>query len=165
MKQTTKPGGGTDAGRGPEPASALLAARPGRMRDSLRALLAACPRIGAVDKAGDGAAALRRVAGQRPALLVLDTNLPDGAARKVLGQVRSRWPETRCLVLVESVRGREIAKAAGADRVLVRGFSTSELYVMIGELLPCKAGDAGVGAEAGRQAAADSARALDGGTG
>ena len=74
-----------DGKSGPEPALALIAARPGRMRDSLQALLAARFRTDAVDVADDSPAALRRVAAaSRPALLVLDTSLPGGAAWSLL---------------------------------------------------------------------------------
>jgi DNA-binding NarL/FixJ family response regulator len=135
------------------------------MRDSLQALLAAMPRIGAVDEADDGAAALRRVAASRPALLVLDTNLSDGAAWSVLKEIKSRWPQTQCVILAQSASQRETAQAAGADGVLIKGFSTAELYVMIDELLARRAGDVGQGAEAGQEPAATSAGALDGGAG
>ena len=127
---------GTETGaRGREPALALIAARPGRMRDSLQALLAAMPRIAAVDEVDDGSAALHRVAASRPALAVLDTNLSDGATWSVLKEIKSRWPQTQCVVLAQSASQREAAQAAGADGVLIKGFSTAELYLMIDELL------------------------------
>jgi DNA-binding NarL/FixJ family response regulator len=173
MKQTTKPGGGTDAGQRPEPTSALLAARSDRMRTSLQAVLAASPRIGAVDEADDGAAALHRVARQRPALLVLDTNLPDGRVWEVLKQVRGGPTLTRCVIMAENMRQLEMAKAAGADGVLIKGFSTAALYLMIDELLARRAESQVGGAEAGQELApgepatpaAGSAGVLDGGTG
>lgn len=155
MGRSTEPGG---RGR----TLALIAARPGRMRDSLQALLAAMPRIGAVDETDDGEATLDKVGVRRPALLLLDTNLSEGQVWNVLRHVKSRWPQTRCVILAENVRQRETALAAGADGVLIKGFSTAKLYVMIDELLACKA-------EAGRKVAAtagaDSAGELDGGTG
>jgi DNA-binding NarL/FixJ family response regulator len=143
------------------------------MRDSLQALLVAMPRIGAVGEADDGAAAIDKAAARRPALLVLDTNLPGAAAWGVLREFKSRWPETQCVILAQSASQRETAQAAGADGVLVKGFPTAELYVMIDELLACQAGDVGQGAKAGRGSApgdvatpaADSAGPLDGGTG
>ncbi len=160
MENSTEPGRSA-----PEPALALIAARPGRMRDSLQALLAAIPRIGAVDEADDGAAALHKVAASRPAVLVLDTNLSDGATWSVLKETKGRWPQTQCVVLARSASQRETAQAAGADGVLIKGFSTAELYVMIDELLACPAGEESQGAEAGQKLAADSAGAMYGGTG
>jgi DNA-binding response OmpR family regulator len=77
------------------------------------------------------------------------------------------------VILAESARQRDTAQAAGADGVLVKGFSTAELYVMIDELLTCPAGDKSQRAEAGQEeaagevatSAADSAGAKDGDTG
>jgi CheY-like chemotaxis protein len=37
--------------------------------------------------------------------------------------------------MAKRARQRETAQAAGADGVLIKGFSTAELYVMIDELL------------------------------
>jgi DNA-binding NarL/FixJ family response regulator len=90
-------------------------------------------------------------AASRPALLVLDTSLPGGAAWSLLKKIKSRWPHTHASWnMAKSARQRETAQAAGADGVLVKGFSTAELYVMIDELLACPAGNQVGGAEAGQ---------------
>jgi DNA-binding NarL/FixJ family response regulator len=107
-------------------------------------------------------------------LLVLDTSLPGGAAWSLLKKIKSRWPHTHASWnMAKSARQRETAQAAGADGVLINGFSTAGLYMMIDELLTCPAGDKGRRAEAGQEeaagevatSAADSAGAKDGDTG
>jgi DNA-binding response OmpR family regulator len=104
---------------------------------------------------------------------VLDTNLPDGRVWEVLKQVRGGPTLTRCVIMAENMRQLEMAKAAGADGVLIKGFSTAALYLMIDELLARRAESQVGGAEAGQELApgepatpaAGSAGVLDGGTG
>lgn len=136
----------------------LVAARPGRVRDGLRALLATIPWLKVIGQADDGASALEIVAEHQPALVLLDTNLPGGepfdggrpvrgrpvhgrpvrthsGAWAVLKQIKARWPQVRCLVLTGNGRQGQTARAAGADGVLIRGFSTAELLTAIERLL------------------------------
>jgi DNA-binding NarL/FixJ family response regulator len=112
----------------------LVAAMPGRMQDSLQALLETMPGV-VTDRAGDGAAALRMVVEQHPDLVLLDTNLPGEPGWGVLEQIKAQQPQTRCLVLAGSILQRQAAQAAGADGVLLKGFSTAELFATIEEML------------------------------
>ncbi len=112
----------------------LIVARPGRMRDSLQSLLAAAPLIDEIDQADDGASALR-ILERCPTLVLLDTNLPGGQVWEVLAQIRAQQPHTRCLVLADSARQRQMAWASGADDVLLKGFQTAELFAAIEKVL------------------------------
>jgi DNA-binding NarL/FixJ family response regulator len=112
----------------------LVAARPGRVRDGLQALLAAIPQIEIIGHADDGASALECVAEHKPALVLLDTNLPDGQVWTVLKQIKMRCPQARCLIISDTSQQRQAAKAAGADGVLLKGFLAAELVAVIKEL-------------------------------
>jgi CheY-like chemotaxis protein len=115
-------------------ASVLIAASPGRMRDSLRLLLSCALGSMAVDLADDSPTACQIVTEQCPALVLLDTNLPGGLP-VVLSFICSNGAQSRCLVLVDNVRQQREAHRAGADAALLRGFSAAELYVVVGRLL------------------------------
>ena len=114
---------------------ALLAAKPGRVRDGLQALLAAMPQIETIELANDSASALRMIARHWPALVLLDTNLPANGVWTVLEQVKTRWPQVRCLILTDNNRQRHMAQAIGADAMLIKGFPAMELFGAIKQLL------------------------------
>ena len=116
-------------------APVLIVARPGRMRDGLQALLAAMPQIGSVDLTDDGPSALSTAPNQHPALVLLDTRTSGDETLAVLRQIKTRWPLARCLLLVDTDRQRRLARAAGADGVLLKGFQADQLFATVEGLL------------------------------
>jgi len=116
-------------------ASALIVVRSPRIREGVRALLKSIPYLEIIDQADDGPSALKMVADHHPALVLLDSNLPDEEAWAVLKQTKALWPQTQCLVLATSAEQQWIAKAAGADEVLLTGFPASKFFTVIDGLL------------------------------
>lgn len=116
-------------------ATALAVARPGRLRDSLNALLLATPCIVKVDNADDGPTALRMLAESAPAIVFLDSDLLDNGAYAILRQIKAHWPQTRCIVLADDAQQRHHARANGADEALLRGFPVAELCATVERLL------------------------------
>ena len=116
-------------------ASVLIIAKPSRMRDGLRALLRTIPYLTIVGQADDSLTALKIVTEQHPKLLLLGANLPDDDIQAVLSQTKANWPETRSIVLADNFQRQWIAKAAGADRVLLAGFPPAKFVSTIAELL------------------------------
>ena len=116
-------------------ALALIVAGPGRFRDSLRALLAAAPQIKAVNKVDDASSALRAVAEHHPDLVLLDGSLSSNEIWTVLRQIKVEQPQTRCIVLGDNGRQQQEARAAGADAILIKGFSATKLFQVIERLL------------------------------
>lgn len=80
-------------------------------------------------------AALKRVIQYDPGLVLLDSHLPDNEVRVMLGQIKAERPHTRCLVLANTVEQQQVAKSAGADEVLLKGFSTTNLLEAIDKLM------------------------------
>jgi DNA-binding NarL/FixJ family response regulator len=115
--------------------SALIVARPGRMRNGLRALLRTIPRIEIVGQVDQGSAALEMVTLERSALVLLDSSLPFEEMRMALKQIKAEWPQTRCIVLVDNIQQQGMAQAAGADGVLLKGFAAETLFMTIDEVL------------------------------
>jgi DNA-binding NarL/FixJ family response regulator len=121
----------------PRPAgyAVLIAAPPGRLRDALQAMVRAVPRVAAAWLADDGPSALRAIADRAPALVLLDAELGDDEAWRVLGHVRAKWPRMPCLLLVGNSQQRQIASRLGADAVLLKGFAATTLAGMMHGLL------------------------------
>lgn len=107
-------------------AMALVVAPPGRLSDGWRALLLAIPEITDVRQANDAPSALGLVEALGPQLVLLDEALGEGSWH-LLDQIKKVAPQCHSIVLVCSVRQQQIALAAGADAVLLKGFSASHL--------------------------------------
>ncbi len=88
------------------------------VRRGLRGLLTAEPDIDVIGEAGTVASALARVTALRPDVAVLDVRLPDGDGVSACREIRSRLPETACLMLTsygdeQALLGAIMAGAAG----------------------------------------------------
>ena len=116
-------------------APVLIAAKPSRMRDSLRFLLKTVSQISVIDLADDSASALRMISEHHPALVLLDTNLPGEEMTAVLKQIKADGFQSRCLVLSDTFEQQREAQSAGADVVLVKGFPAAELFDIVEGLL------------------------------
>ena len=115
-------------------------------RLGVRDLLTAEPGIDVVGEAGTAASALARMPVLRPDVAVLDVRLPDGDGVEVCREIRSKLPETACLMLTaygddRALLGAIMAGAAGyvskvtcgaglvsAVRAVASGQSTLDLH-------------------------------------
>ena len=114
-----------------KPILALIVAAPSPLQDGLLALLTTSDQISVVLVAEEASLALRMVKDHHPNIVILDGHLPQ--ARMVLEQIKNKWTQTRCIVLVDSVEQERAFKEA--DAVLIEGFSPSRLMATIKELL------------------------------
>jgi len=108
---------GTDDGQR-QPISVFLLDDHEVVRRGVRDILAAEPDIEVVGEAGTTAEALGRIPASRPDVAVLDVRLPDGDGVLVCREIRSRLPETACLMLTsfgddQALLGAIMAGAAG----------------------------------------------------
>ena len=118
--------------------TALIVARPGELRDGVRALLAATPKIAHISEADDGTAALAIVRELCPQLAVLDCNIPVGDVPTLLTSIKAACPETKCLVLADGVEQQLEAESAGADVTVLKGFPAASLAQILARLLQVK---------------------------
>src|SRR5438132_10498227 len=93
---------------GPEPmawpeAQVLIVSRACPFTDGMRALPATIPAMDSIAQMDDAAAVLAFVA-HRTAVVVLDVGLQDEQGQAVVRQIRAASPQTRCLVLADSVQ-------------------------------------------------------------
>jgi DNA-binding NarL/FixJ family response regulator len=117
------------------PVSALIVARPGRMREGLRALLRTIPGIKIVEQVDRGSAALAMVTQERSTLVLLDSSLPSEEMWTAVKQIKAEWPQTQCIVVADTIRQQGMAHASGADGVLLKGFAAETLFTTIDEVL------------------------------
>jgi DNA-binding NarL/FixJ family response regulator len=101
------------------------------MRDSLHFLLRTVPGIETVGSADDSSSALRIISDLCPALVLLDTNLPGEDTVTVLRRLQADACRPRCLVLADTRQQQRDAMAAGADAVLLKGYTTTRLFQVI----------------------------------
>ena len=128
---------------------ALIIARPGPLREGLRAALSAVPCMRVVDEVDKATLALRIRLDPAPALILVSSESPGPGAVDVWEQIRAQWPEARYIILAETVQQQEQARAAGADLVLLKGFAASQLFVAVETLM----GDTGTGLATGGSSA------------
>ncbi len=124
----------------PNTVLALIAAKPGRLRDSLRALLTAIPQIDVVNQVDEGPLALKMVTQFHPTLVLLDSNLPSSEIQSTLKRIKGELPQPRCIVLVDNDQQQCDANNSGADAVLVKGFSVANLFGTVEKLLSVPGG-------------------------
>jgi DNA-binding NarL/FixJ family response regulator len=113
----------------------LIVARAGTWRDSLITLLRTMPGVCVLDPLVDCSALLQAVPERQPAVVLADINVLDDPPSTLLRELRTYRPSSRCLLFVESYRRKEEARDSGADAVLLKGFSTPELFDTVRDLL------------------------------
>ena len=114
---------------------AMLVARPGPLRDSLRALVSAIPFTGTI-VVEDAAAALDDLRRCHPALVVVDLDPADADIWRLLDVLSAKRPPVRHMFLVDTVEEQRLALTSGAKVALLKGFPASRLHRVIKGLLP-----------------------------
>jgi DNA-binding NarL/FixJ family response regulator len=115
-------------------ASILIIGPAGRLRDGLRTILHTFPGIGEIVAADDFKSGYEQAAKNHPSIVIIDADdsLEDECV--FLKQLLSRHDHARCLLIANTMRQAARARRVGADAVLLRGFSTSTLYLTLVDL-------------------------------
>lgn len=103
------------------------------VRAGLRLLLDAEPGLRVVSEAGDLDGAVRAVLGHKPAVLVLDLNMPGGASLEALPRLAEVSPDTRVVILTmqEDPQFAREALRAGALGYVLKEAADRELVEAI----------------------------------
>ena len=98
-----------------------------RARQSLKALLATWPLIGAVREATNGEEAIGSVEQARPDIVLMDVHMPVMNGLEATRRIKEHWPQVRIIAL--SIYGDYQADAlvAGADAFVSKGESPEKL--------------------------------------
>ena len=113
----------------------LIADDQKHARRSLRALVCATLPAAEVLEASSGLEALGLAASTRPELAILDVRMPEPDGLSVAREIRSRWPETRILVLTADLAFAGEALSAGADAFVAKWESPERLMSVLTSLL------------------------------
>ena len=112
----------------------LIVAPPGGLQIGLQALLAVLHDVDVL-VAAEGSLALDVVERHSPSLVILDDDLPGDAALLASNRIKARWPDIRCLVLVDDEQQRQRLEQSSADLLLVKGYPAAKLIAAVEGLL------------------------------
>lgn len=105
----------------------LIVARSGLLKDGLRALLMAIPRIDEIAEATDAKTALTAVEDLRPAVVLVDASFLAQAVRTLLTQIKIVSPQTKRIVIAETVHQMREINSTDAESVFLQGVPGVEL--------------------------------------
>ena len=102
-----------------------------RARQSLKALLATWPLIGAMREAANGEEAIGSVEQARPDIVLMDVHMPVMNGLEATRRIKEHWPQVRIIAL--SIYGdyQAEALAAGADAFVSKGVPPDKLLETI----------------------------------
>ena len=107
----------------------LIVSKAGRLRDSLRVLLKSCYPLAAIAETETSTSALQWLAADPCALVLVDAALPGEQAWQALDWFRA--PRARCVLLAHSLAHQKQAREAGANVILLDGFTAESLSAAV----------------------------------
>ncbi len=113
----------------------LIVAKPSPLRDSLRALVTALPRVNVIDVTDDIPSALQAVAKHSPDLVLLGGDFPAEEMWVFLRSIKNRSPQTLRLMLADTVGQKLEMEAPNAEAIHIKGATPAELVAAIEKLL------------------------------
>ena len=113
----------------------VIAAESGRLRDGLRAMLDSVLALETIAVVDDGPSALEAIRSGQPDLIILDAHLFDEDIAEFVCAISQERNGARCLVIADRLGQFRPILHAGADKVLLKGFSAAELSAAVGQLL------------------------------
>lgn len=113
----------------------LIMAKPGSLRRGLQSLISALNGIRAVGLVDHHAAALQMTQELHPALAILESDTSGNQILETLREIKHLSPQTKCIVLVDTVEKQQQAHLFGADAVILQGTAPDELVFTLEFLL------------------------------
>ena len=110
---------------------ALIIAKPGHLRNSLQSLLRTIPQIEILAESHDPSILLKINEEIHPELILLDASSIEGENWSALTKIKADWSDTKIIVLTENDQQGKIAREAGADYYLLKGFPATELVQLV----------------------------------
>jgi len=115
--------------------TALIAAGPGSLRESLRAMLVSMLPDVVIFEADDAISAEAMLHQLHPDLVLIDGDLPDHRAVRLVQATQEQFPRARCSILVDDVLQQAAAMKAGADHTAFKGEPPPRLFNQVERLL------------------------------
>jgi two-component system, NarL family, response regulator LiaR len=114
-----------------QPIRVLIVDDSAPARAGLRALLAIWPEVEVVGEATNGQEAVRLVEQCRPAIVLMDLQMPimDGVQATQL--IKQRWPDVNIIVITMYAAEQADALDAGADAFVIKGEAPERLLTAL----------------------------------
>jgi DNA-binding NarL/FixJ family response regulator len=114
-----------------EPIRVLIVDDQPRARGSVRALLYTWSRAVEIREASNGREALCLVEELPPDLVLMDVRMPEMDGLEATGQIKTRWPQVKVIVLSMYLEHRDEALAVGADAFVGKGEAPEQLLDIV----------------------------------
>jgi len=111
----------------------IVIAQPSRFRESLHLLLTSIPQIEKIVLADDVGSALAR--NGIPIVIIVDADVAKGNLYETLKKIKTTWPCTRLIILIDGEPESEVVQIAKADTLLYKGFPAAKFIELIETLL------------------------------
>ena len=107
------------------------------VRQGLRTILDGCPDVEVIGEAADGEDAVRLTHDLRPAVVIMDINMPKMNGIDATARITSAYPDIRVIGLSvnANAHNQDAMKQAGADLLLTKEAAVDELYRAIQSVL------------------------------
>ena len=115
--------------------SVLIIAEAGSLQKGLAALTSVVPYIDRIYHESSITETSGSVSQHPPGLVLLDGDLLREKMADLLRSLKNRYPESIYLVLANDVQQAQLAKSAGVDEALLKGFPAEKLLATIEALL------------------------------
>lgn len=115
----------------------LIVSPPGDLQIGLQALLTTHLDVDVL-VVSEAASALKFIEKNNPDLVMLDQDISENTASKLVDDIKTSWPEIICVVLVNDDQVRQKIDAAGANLVIVKGLAGAKLVAETKKLLDMK---------------------------
>jgi DNA-binding NarL/FixJ family response regulator len=115
----------------------LIVSPPGDLQIGLQALLTTHLDVDVL-VVSEAASALKFIEKNNPDLVMLDQDISENTASKLVDDIKTSWPEIICVVLVNDDQVRQKIDAAGANLVIVKGLPGAKLVAETKKLLDMK---------------------------
>ena len=113
----------------------MIVAEVGRLREGLQVMFDSFPSLETVAVVGDGPSAMEAIQSRQPDLAILDAHLFDEGTADLIRAIKQGGNGVRCLVVAERLAQFQPLLDAGADKVLLKGFSAAEIRSGMEQLL------------------------------
>lgn len=112
----------------------VIVAESSRLREGLQTMLDSFLTVETVALVEDGPAALEAIRSQRPETVIVDADLFSEDTADWVAAIKQEWHGVGFLVVAERLAQFQPLLDAGADKVLLRGFTAAELSKAISQL-------------------------------